>query len=216
MMADVVTGDDAAGQVAADAGQGGRARVRALLIGPLADAGLVRPRGVTLAEHEAALTRLADRLAYMAPESLHSLREVLVALGEGPLRNIWPSFATVWGHATRIEMPPDDERHIMVSWLRSREGPVARAGGYLVELHGWLRRHPYPPNSFVMGQIRAEAADNHRTRDRLVQRVAEGLATGSERDWLDQYLRRTAYCEALVAAGERARADAAANRGDAA
>lgn len=183
-----------------------RAKVREYLIQPLERAGLVRPPKMTAAEHEAMLDKLQDRLGYLPPELLSTLAEVLLRLAEGPLLNRWPAFATIWNNAMRLMPPPDDEAHIMTSWLASIEGPVARSGGYLVELHEFLRRHGRPPGNYEMGKIREAAADNGRRRQRIEEWIAKGHAKGEDRQWLDWYLRRLAHCEALVRAGEDKRA----------
>lgn len=183
-----------------------RARVREYLIQPLEQSGLVRQPKATVAEHEAMLEKLQDRLGYLPPELLSVLAEVLLRLADGPLQNRWPSFATVWNNALRLMPPPDDETHIMTSWLASIEGPVARSGGYLVELHEWLRRYGRPPGSFEMSKIREAASENGRRRQRIEEWIAKGHAKTDDRQWLDWYLRRLSQCEALVRAGEEKRA----------
>ncbi len=183
-----------------------RARVRTLLIKPLEDAGLVRPARMKAAEHDAMLDRMQDRLGYLPPDLLVTLAEVVLRLAEGPLRHQWPAWATIWNNACHLMPPPDDESHIMTSWLASREGPVARAGGYLVELHEFLRRFGRPPGAHEVSRIKIEADDNRRRVARVKEWVASGAARTDDRQWLDYYLRRQAHCEALVAGGEEKRA----------
>lgn len=183
-----------------------RALVREYLIHPLEAAGLQRGTRVKVAEHEALLDRMQDRLGYLSPGLLSALAEAVLRLAEGPLQNTWPSWATIWNNATRLMPPPDDESHIMTSWLASVEGPVARAGGYLVELHSFLRRHGRPPGSYDMTQIRGRAEENQRRRLRIEEWIIKGHAKAEDRDWLDAYLRAQGQCEALVAAGEEKRA----------
>lgn len=187
----------------------GRAQVRAVLVQPLVLAGLIRAPGVTVAQHDAFLARLVDRLAYLDLGALNTLCEVVLNLAEGRLHNQWPSFATIWNTCQRIsrQPPPDEERHIMTTWLRSRGGPVAAAGGYLVELHGFLRRIGRPPGDYELAKIKEQGAENARTKDRLADKQARGMASPSESDWVARYLDQVAYCEELVAGGERARAD---------
>lgn len=183
-----------------------RARVRALLIQPLDAAGLVRSPRIKAADHEAMLDRLQDRLGYLPDGLLSALCEAVLRIAEGPLQHHWPAYATIWNTACRLMPPPDDESHIMTSWLASIEGPVARAGGYLVELHAFLRRFGRPPGSFEMSKIRTDAQDNQRRRLRVEEWITKGHAKTEDRDWLDWYLRRLAECEALVAGGEAKRA----------
>lgn len=183
-----------------------RAMVREYLIHPLESAGLQRGPRVKVADHEALLDRMQDRLGYLSPGLLSALAEAVLRLAEGPLQNTWPSWATIWNNATRLMPPPDDESHIMTTWLASIEGPVARAGGYLVELHSFLRRHGRPPGSYDMAKIRERAGENQRRRLRVEEWVAKGHAKAEDRDWLDAYLRAQAHCEALVRTGEEKRA----------
>lgn len=183
-----------------------RARVRALLIQPMEAAGMVRPPRMRAMDHDDLLDRMQDRLGYLPDGLLSALAEALIRLGEGPLQHHWPAWATIWNTACRLMPPPDDESHIMTSWLASIEGPVARAGGYLVELHAFLRRTGRPPGSFEMSKIRADAQDNQRRRERVQEWIVKGHAKTEDRDWLDHYLRRLAHCEALVARGEEKRA----------
>jgi hypothetical protein len=183
-----------------------RARVRALVIQPMEAAGMVRDTRLKAADHEALLDRMQDRLGYLPDGLLSALAEALVRLGEGPLQHRWPAWATIWNTACRLMPPPDDETHIMTSWLASVEGPVARSGGYLVELHAFLRRTGRPPGSFEMSKIRTDAQDNQRRRQRIEEWIAKGHAKTEDRDWLDHYLRRLAHCEALVRGGEEKRA----------
>jgi hypothetical protein len=196
----------------------GRALVRAVLIAPLAQAGLRRAPGVSLGDHDAFLQRLTERLAYLDTPALTVLAELVLDIAEGKLHNQWPSFATIWNTCQRVQRmpPPDEERHIMTTWLRSRGGPVAQQGGYLVELHGHLARRGTPPNDYELSKIKERAADNARQLARWSQKAAEGTASPDELNWLDRYTRQTLYCQQLVAGGERARADqVAADRGPA-
>jgi hypothetical protein len=183
-----------------------RARVRTFVIQPLQEAGLVRSPRMKAGDHDAMLDRMQDRLAYLPDGLLSALAEALLRLADGPLQHHWPAWATVWNTACRLMPPPDDESHIMTSWLASIEGPVARAGGYLVELHAFLRRTGRPPGNFEMSKIRTDAQDNQRRRARVEEWIAKGHAKTDDRDWLDAYLRRLAHCEALVAGGEEKRA----------
>lgn len=186
---------------------GRKAKVRRFLIDPLIADGLTRPKAVTIEAHAAFLDELADRLAYLDDRLLVTLHDLVLTYAEGPHRNVWPGFATIWNLAVRLRQPPDNERHIMTTWLASRAGPAAREAGHLVELHAWLRKHGCPPTPYAMAkEILPEAAENARTRARIARDVEAGRARPSDVDWLNGYLRALAYCEGLVADGEAARA----------
>lgn len=203
---------------APDAGAGrdsenlsGRARVRAFLIEPLTRDGLLRTKGSTVQDHGVFEARLQDRLSYLPEGDLRVLAECVLRQAQGRDHTHWPGFATIWNVAQLIcrQPEPDEMRHIMTTWLRSRGGPIARQAGYLVELHSHLRRFSSPPDRRQMDQIRAAAEENARTRRMLSEKRERGLAAPSDCDWLNRYAAATAYCEALVAGGEAAREDAA-------
>ncbi|MBL9048477.1 MAG: hypothetical protein JNK19_00005, partial [Tabrizicola sp.] len=128
--------------------------------------------------------------------------------------NEWPAFATIWNVAQTVcrQPEPDEARHIMTTWLRSRGGPPARDGGYLVELWRYLRAYGCPPSPAALDMIRREAEENRRTRAMLRGKAGRDAATPAELDWLDRYARAEAYCLRLVEGGEEARAE----RGEAA
>jgi hypothetical protein len=186
-----------------------RARVRRVFVEPLLADGLKRAKGVTDEAHQAFVEKLCDRLAYLDEALLTTLREVVLSLATGQLRNTWPVYATILNNAALLRQPPDDDRHIMTTWLRSIEGPRARDNGTLVELHSFLRRHGRPPNSFDLNGpngIVARAAENRRRRAVIVEWVTAGRAPPEDVAWLNAYAERLTYCEALVRDGCAARA----------
>ena len=69
----------------------GRTRVREILIRPLEAKGLRRKRGVKAEDHAKTVERLVERLAYMTPDGLEALAEVVHRLAGGRARDEWPS-----------------------------------------------------------------------------------------------------------------------------
>ncbi|MEA5163574.1 hypothetical protein U5903_22655, partial [Cereibacter johrii] len=55
-----------------------RARVKALVVDRLEQAGMARKRGVSAAVHEATMGRICERLAYMSDDNLMTLAETLI------------------------------------------------------------------------------------------------------------------------------------------
>lgn len=188
-----------------DETRAGREAVRELLIKPLADAGLKRPGRMKADDHSAALEKLVERLAYMSPQNLATLAEVVLDNAPGERDLIWPSCGVIWKWARALQQPPENERAIMSSWLRSVEGPIAREGGYLVELYLWLRQHGRPPLDYDMRMIREKAAENAHARELIADRTRRGVASADDGKWLDWYGRMERRCLDLVEAGDRHR-----------
>jgi len=196
-------GDGETGQD--DDAEAGRAAVGRLLVGRVAAAGLARGRGVSVTDHGARLKSLCDRLAYMTPENLQTLAEVILDNAEGT-PPAWPSEALVMQWARALQVPPPRERRIVTSWLASVEGPVAEAGGYLVELYRFLLRHGRPPLAMDVRQLREQAADNNRTATLIRDRIARDVVQSDDRAWLAAYVRDEGEAQALIEQGRVRRA----------
>lgn len=183
-----------------------RARVRRLLIDRVEAAGLVRARAVTAEAQKAMLNRLADHLAYMTGENLQTLAELLIDNpGLNPPQS-WPSEVMIRQFARSLQVPPVRERRIVTSWLASVEGPVAEAGGYLVELYRFLLRHGRPPLDYDLRQVRETSAENNRRCVLIRDRIARDVATAEDRLWLEAYVRDQAETRRILDAGQARRA----------
>lgn len=176
----------------------GRAAVRAYLIEPLNLLGLMRPKGTTIEAHKAQLSALQDRLAYLGRDNLIILKQAIEANPVGPNMDHWPAGVVILKWASEIQAPPNEEPPIVLSWLRSVEGPKAVDGGFVVELRGWLRRNKRPPGAYVCSQLQ-ERAQTNRTR---VQRIDYDMdrCEASEEDmaWRAGYQKAMAECLAIV------------------
>ena len=181
-----------------------RARVKALLIEPMRLAGVRRARGFSVADHEAAMVRLCDRLAYMTAANLETLAETLIDTAPG---GIWPGEQVVMSFARGLEKPPPAGNKIFNSWLASVEGPQAEAGGYLVELYRFLLRAHRPPFGNDEREIRSEAQANARRVELVRDRIARGTAGIEDRQWLQRYLADQQAARAIVEQGAQRRAD---------
>jgi hypothetical protein len=195
-------------------GKEGKAKVRDLLIQRVAEAGLVRAKGVSADMHDAYLKRLESQLAYMSAENLMTLSELVIENGQGPSRTVWPSEVIVMNFARALQAPPPAQRRIISSWLASVEGPVAEAGGYLVELYRFLAKHGRPPMQMDNREMREAARDNNRRCDLIADRIDRGTVTEDDRDWLARYREDERAARQIVDEGARRRA--AQGKGEAA
>ncbi|MDO5621931.1 MAG: hypothetical protein Q4G24_10720 [Paracoccus sp. (in: a-proteobacteria)] len=176
----------------------GRAAVRVHLIARLDEAGLTRPGKITAGAFDKLRGRMVDALAYMAPENLMTLAEVLIDLSPD---GVWPG-EVIWRTQSRaIQMPPPAQSRIVSSWLASVEGPRADAGGYLAELYRWLVAHRRPPLDWDMRQIRGQAEENRRRADLIRDRISRNVAVEDDRRWLSGYLSALAEARAIVVGG---------------
>lgn len=190
----------------------GRAVVREVLVNRLRDAGLRRPKGLTEAAHAKTMDHLVDYLAYMARDNLVTLAETVLihATAPGPGAGVWPSEVMVRQWALALQAKPFSQHPIIASWLRSREGPIADAGGYLVDLLRWLKRNRRALTPADLKSVKQSAAD---LQDRLVrvrERLDKGAPWPDDHDTLSSYLRDLDEARQYVDEGHARRAALAA------
>ncbi|MGO4854452.1 hypothetical protein [Phaeovulum sp. W22_SRMD_FR3] len=174
-----------------------RARVKALLITPLA--GLGRKRGLGAEAHEAALVKLTERLAYMTAQNLRGLHDlVLRHAGKG----IWPDAALIIAWAYALQCPPPAFSDYPRSLIQSAMGRQARDEGWAVELYQVARRLGPPPGKYIIAQLRQEAEANRRRRERVRERIGVGRADPEEQHWLARWHADLAEVEALQSAAK--------------
>lgn len=178
-----------------------------MLLERLDQAGLARRKGETIEAHRDYLARLANALAYMHPENLVTLAELVMA--EAPVHRgvaVWPSEAVVRHLAKSLQRPPLEEARIVTSWLASIEGPAAEAGGYAVELLGFLIERGRPPGEWDMRKIREEAEANHRQAAAIRRRIRDDVASAEDMAWLEARQRAGARVQSVIDGGKATRA----------
>ncbi|TMV86250.1 hypothetical protein FGG78_19995 [Thioclava sp. BHET1] len=192
----------------AEARREGRERVRVLLVERLTDAGLRPVRRQRPSAYEEMWKRLVDHFAYMDAENLMTLAEQLMDNAEGKRRDECPAEVVIRNLGHALQSRPMEELRIVSSWLASVEGPIAEAGGYLVELYRWLKEKGRPPLQWDMRQIREAAQENNRTLILIRGRQERGEATERDRQWSVQYEADRRDAHRIVDAG-KAKRDAA-------
>lgn len=187
----------------AQRGESGRARVKRVLIGRLEAGGMMRKRGVSVADHDAAMDKLADRLAYMSEQGLKGLAMYLVRMsGE---RNVWPALNIVLSAAWSMEPPPPTGNDYLVSLMRSRAGEAALSGGYALELYAEAKRLGPPPSKYQTAKLRERAGDNRHRVGVIEGKIKRGCASEEDRRWLENYYKFSAEAEALIHEGKAER-----------
>ena len=183
----------------------GKAAVRRHLISRLDAAGLVRAKGVSERSHTEMCDRLVDHLAYLSADNLAVLAEVVMGHTTGAMHTVWPAEVTIRAWAAAIERPPMAEALIVSSWLASVEGPVAEAGGYLVELYRFLSRHRRPPLAMDARDIKRAAAEAQRSHGIIRDRIERGHGTDADRAELHRYAADLQSAQMVVDAGRARR-----------
>lgn len=181
----------------------GRAAVRAHLIDPLNKGGMVRPKRMTVTDHEAELKELLDGLSHMKPADLDGLRKLVISHAEANPVPHWPRAAAILNWAWRTHPPPPRDNSYVISVLRSALGRRARDEGWLVEFFVDARRFgPPPPGEYSISRLKERAERNERQCNRIRQRIEEGSARAVDHQWLEGYHAARAEAESIMDADE--------------
>jgi hypothetical protein len=178
----------------------GRQQVRELLIGPLGEMGLRRPKGVTAAEQAARVERMVDRLAYLTAPGLLALRAAVERLAGGALKDEWPSELVVVRIAWGIEPPPATADRLFTSYLASAAGKRAflEMPELAAELANLLHARRRPPLDADWDGMRARAATRRRELGMAARREADGRASADDLRELTRWRAEEARLRELV------------------
>lgn len=193
-------------------GEAGRALVRRLLIERLQNAGLVRARRQSEKALADSIAHLVATLDHMTAENLHTLADVVLdhAASAGAAKGQWPAEVLILSWAKALQPRPFEMQRIVTSWLASVEGPVAEAGGYLVQLYRFLRWYRRPPLAYDLAVTIRDAAREDNSRLTLIaHRIACGVAVAADDlAWHEAYLRDEMQARSYVDQGRSRRAAA--------
>jgi hypothetical protein len=186
----------------------GRSLVRRLLIDRLRNAGLSRARGQKEAALAEMLDHLASQLDHMTSDNLMSLADAVLdhASAPGPTQGQWPREVMIIAWGRGLQARPFRLHRIVTSWLASREGPIAEAAGYEVQLLRFLRRHQRPPTEYDLTECKAAAREDNRLMCLITDRIARGVVQDVDRDWHSAYLADQQLARSMVDRGQDARA----------
>lgn len=191
-----------------DDNEAGRALVRALLVQPLTDAGLRRVKGQSERGLADALAHLVGQLDHMTADNLRTLADVVLehAARAGAGQGYWPAEVMILAWGRGLQPRPFRLHRIVTSWLASVEGPVAEAGGYLVQLLRFLRKHCRPPTAYDLTAIREQAREDNRMLGLIGDRIARGVVAEEDRRWHAAYLEDQRMARGFVDQGQAQRA----------
>lgn len=175
-------------------------RIRELVFEPLEELGLTRPKDMKVDQWDKAQKSICKNLAYMDQEAMLRLKLFIKANLEGPNKNRWPSPAAIYKWAGDIQPDTREELDLVVSWLQSKEGPIAIDGGYIVELRNDLRKFRRPPDEYGLRAIKSRSEQNRYKIGLINERKAVDKASDDELRWLDGYMRVLQRCKDIVAA----------------
>lgn len=175
----------------------GRRRIRRILIQPLLERGLTRPRNMRAEDFEIAKTRIADRLVWITDEIAETLvdmsgREAPSRSRDFPTEDWLNRTARELAKAHGIDVPVDLPKKV-TTYLRSVAGRNAWENGphHAMALYRWLMTHPgVPAGERACSDILAFAEEYDRD---LAVNMREGGET-----WLEAYRQRRALVESLV------------------
>lgn len=180
-----------------------QARVKRLLIEPLNEGGMGRKRGVSIANHDAAMGKAIKRLAYMSENGLKGLATYLIRIAGK--QNVWPALNVILNAAWAIEVPPPRDNDYVLSVMKSRAGEAALDGGYALELFYAAKTLGPPPSRYQVVQL-IQKAENNRHRVKVIaEKIATDRASAEDRRWLEGYHALLAQAEAMVFEGREKR-----------
>jgi hypothetical protein len=160
------------------------ARVRRLLVAPLEEEGMRRPRSRSAEAHQDWIARIARRVAYLSDAHLALLREVVGRNGQGKDRAEWPAELSIlaWAHA--LEPPPDEDSRLVSSYLASAAGLRAWGEGpaVAVALRSFLRKWGRPPADGDWSGIRKDAGVWLAEMARIDEFLRHGTASAAQRE----------------------------------
>jgi hypothetical protein len=201
-------------------GESGTARVRRVLIEPLAK--LARPRGLQAGQHADNLDRLARKLRHMDEAGLSALLDLCLGQAGGPgvqrkAVPVCPHDAAILAWAYALQPPPVTQSDYPASVMRSAMGRRAHDLGYGVELFRAACRLGPPPQAYSITRLKDEAAENRRRRAVCREAIEAGGRLEPHRQaWLDAFHRDALMVEQLIAEGDERRAARSPDVGDAA
>lgn len=192
----------------ADEQDSGRKRMRRILIEPMLEKGLVRPRSMKAGTFDVLQVRIADRLVWITDEIADVLVDMAAREAPGLDHNEFPTEERINGWARTLAAamgiaPPIDLPKKVTSYLASAAGrdAWARNPHEAMALYRFLIDKPgVPGTEWARNQVRDfEEEYDRRSRD-IERKVDAGTATPDDYRWLDHYHDRRDLVRTLVGA----------------
>lgn len=158
----------------------GERRVREMLIYPLLKRGLMKPKGMPVAQFNDMLDDISARLAYMSDTGLAALEEHCAAQPGGPDKDRFPPHRTILEVSAQIEPPGDRISGLMVAFFKNEEGQRAIAEGWAPEALRFLRVKRHWPAPFIQSKLRDEARRDIRDYTDIEAALSRGEDVSSD------------------------------------
>lgn len=177
-----------------------RDRVRRLLIHPLEKDGMRKRHRTPDEMHRAFLDRIADTLSYMSDVKLRLFQKILVSKGEGAEKHFWPSYVTIRGWAEQIDPRPLDHEPEILSWFRSKAGPLALQADCHVEQYQFIQKKKRPPmaqeTAYIIDAAKSRRDDHERWSELIERRGVAYMA--DEKHAIDEYQKIDAIVREII------------------
>lgn len=186
----------------------GRRRLRRILIQPMLEKGLVRPKSMKARTFEDMQTRIADRLGWISDEIAGVLVDMAAREAGGANRNEFPAEERLNGWARDLAAaigvtPPVDLPKKVTSYLASAAGrdAWARDPHEAMALYRYLTTMPgVPATDRARSQIRDWANEYDQRFRAASAKVEAGIASPDDIRWLERYRERRQLVQMLVTA----------------
>ncbi len=178
----------------------GEKRVMDLLVRPLLERGLSKPKGFSKqVDFEAMVEKsLCPKLAYMTEINLRALEEQIAAHPEGRDRDQMPIPNKILSMAANIQEPGDEASPLLLAVFAAQLGSDALAGGWAPELRRFLKRERKWPRANEVALIKADAEVAWRRVQDIQARSGAGQTVPEvEQRWLASREAAKRKCEEI-------------------
>lgn len=180
----------------------GEKRVMDLLIRPLLDRGLGRPRNFAKkADFDAVVEKvLCPKLAYMTPDNLKALEFQIAAHPDGKAKDQLPIPNVILQEAADIQPPGDEASPLLLAVFAAQLGFDALANDWAPELRWFLKKERRWPKSQNVDDIKRKAHEaRSKVADIRTRSDQGGVVSDHDLRWVEAREKAARICEEIRA-----------------